>query len=118
LGLTYGGTPATGSYIRNGNLVSFRIYVNLSTVSNFGTGSYSLSLPYTPIQDYVFRDGGIHQNGHDAHFQLYGDADSTSRNLFLLYHSGSKDVPMDGNSPLKLTTKDIMYISGTYEIQP
>lgn len=115
-GLDYGGTPATGSYIRNGDLVSFRIYVDLSEVRDFGKGTYSLTLPYAPIQEYVFRDGAIHDRVNGNHYQMYADATPDTRVISLIYHSGRVDLPMDSNSPLKLENKDFFYISGTYEI--
>jgi hypothetical protein len=117
-GLVSTGTTSTCSYIRNGNLVSFRIYVSLATVTNFGSGKYFLSLPFAPIQDYVFRDGGIHDLSTGNHYQMYADADPYGIVLALMYHSGSVDVPMDSNSPLRLEARDYFYLSGTYEIAP
>lgn len=117
-GLSFSGTPATGSYIRNGDLVTFRIYLDLSTVEKFGTGNYTLSLPFSPAQNYVFRDGAIHDNAKERHFQMYGDAEVKSINLSLMYSEGSQDLFMNSLSPLELDTRDFMYISGTYEVAP
>jgi hypothetical protein len=123
----------TAAYIRNGNLVHFRIFVDASNVTDFGKGPYTLRLPFPPIQNYVFRDGGLHSDGlhsdglhsdgHEAgtagsgnHYQIYGDTDPNSTLIYLQYHSGSKDVPMDYNSPVKMSNTVQFYISGTYEI--
>ena len=125
----------SAAYIRNGNLVHFRISVDTSTVTEFGKGPYTLRLPFPPIQDYVFRDGGLHTGGSSAatagadnhygddnhygadnHYQIYGDTDPNSTLIYLEYHSGTKDVPMDTNSPVKMNNSVIFYISGTYEI--
>ena len=97
-------------------MINFRIKVNLSTVTNFGSGYYSLTLPFAPIDDYVFRDGGLHDLTANAHYQIYGDADASSTSLSLMYHSGAKDIWMDHNSPLALTTQDYFYVSGTYQV--
>jgi hypothetical protein len=103
--------------------VHFRISVDTSTVTEFGKGPYTLRLPFPPIQDYVFRDGGLHTGGSSAatagadnHYQIYGDTDPNSTLIYLEYHSGTKDVPMDYNSPVKMNNSVIFYISGTYEI--
>lgn len=108
----------SAGYIRNGNLVHFRIFVDTADVSDFGSGFYTLRLPFAPIQDYVFRDGGLHDGGHDNHYQVYGDAESGSTLMYLMYHSGSKDIPMDHDSPIRLSNKTTFYISGNYEIAP
>jgi len=107
-----------GAYIRNGNLVHFRIFVDTADVTDFGSGFYTLRLPFAPIQDYVFRDGGLHDGGHDNHYQVYADAESGSTLIYLMYHSGSKDVQMDHDSPIRLSNKTTFYISGNYEIAP
>jgi hypothetical protein len=112
----------SAAYIRNGNLVHFRIFVDTAKVEDFGRGPYTLRLPFPPIQNYVFRDGGIHTNGLSAetaggadHYQIYGDTDPESTVIYLEYHSGTRDVPMDYNSPVKMSNSVQFYISGTYE---
>jgi len=122
-GLTYTGTPATGSYMKMGKMVTFRIKVNCATVagasnSGFGSGQYSLTLPFAPVTDYVFRDGGIHHIGGPAHYQMSGDAEPGTTQLTLWYTaSQGQDQAMDYNSPHALQTPDHFYISGTYECQ-
>ena len=114
-GLTYTGTPATGTYIQIGKLVHFMIQVHCSTVTNFGTGTYTLTLPTAPLNDYAFRDGGLHSAGN--HYALMADADESSTVMNLYYTSSSgKDERMDKNSPKVLATTDYFYVSGTYLI--
>jgi hypothetical protein len=108
----------TAAYIRNGNLVHFRVFVDAASVRDFGRGKYTLRLPFAPIQDYIFRDGGIHHLATDNRYQIYGNATRGDSILHLMYHSGSKDVCMDSNSPFRLDTKTNFYISGTFEISP
>ena len=122
-GLTYTGTPATGSYMKMNKMVTFRIKVNCATVagasnSGFGSGQYYLTLPFAPVTDYIFRDGGIHHIGGPAHYQMSGDAEAGTTQLTLWYTtSQSQDQAMDYNSPHALQTPDHFYISGTYEAQ-
>lgn len=114
-GLTYTGDPVSSFYIKNGPLVHFRIYVSTATVTNFGTGKYTLTLPFKAVSDYVFRDAGLHANVVHEHYQISGDAEPNSNVLYLLYPSGARDVEMDHNSPFHLTQSEHFYISGTYE---
>ena len=120
-GLTYTGTPATGSYMKMGKMVTFRIKVDCATVagasnSGFGSGQYSLTLPFQPVTDYIFRDGGIHHINGPAHYQMSGDAEAGTTQLTLWYTaSQGQDQAMDYNSPHALQTPDHFYISGTYE---
>jgi len=115
-GLTYTGTPATGSYMKMGKMVTFRIKIQCATVSNFGSGQYSLTLPFAPASDYIFRDGGIHHVSGTAHYQMSGDAESGTTQLTLWYTaSQGQDQAMNHNSPHALQTADYFYISGTYE---
>jgi len=116
-GLTYTGTPATGSYMKIGKMVTFRIHVDFATVTNFGTGKYSLTLPFAPVAHYMFRDAGLHHTDPtpDDHYQIGGDAEPGSTTMSLYYSSGPQDIAMDFNSPHAIHTNDFMYISGTYE---
>lgn len=115
-GLAYTGTPAVGSYVKIGNLVTFHIQVTLTNVTNFGTGQYSITLPFAPIGDYAFRDGGIHAAGN--HYTVMADAEAGSTTMDLWYIAGTgQDQPMDHNSPHTLTTTNKFYINGTYIAQ-
>jgi hypothetical protein len=118
-GLTYTGTPATGTYTRFGNMIHFRIMVNCSTVTNFGTGQYHLTLPYAPLADYIFRDGGLHEIGN--HYAISGDAEDGTIDLPMYYPAKGtgnqvQDAPFNATAPKTLATTDYFYISGTYEI--
>lgn len=116
-GLTYTGTPTIASYILFGTLCHFRIRVNCTTVTNFGTGQYFLTLPFPPQDDYVFRDGGIHANT-GSHYALMADAEQGELAMSLWHPGpGGQDAITDHNSPHTLTVQDYFYVSGTYEIQ-
>lgn len=116
-GLTYTGTPVVGTYVLLGNICHFRIRFNLATVTNFGTGQYFTSLPFAPVDDYAFRDGGLHPDGD--HYSLMADAEegTVAMSLWTSGPSG-QDVPLTHNNPHPLTTATYFYVSGTYEIEP
>ncbi len=112
-GLVYGANTVSGNYVLIGDLVHFRIKFTLANVQSFGTGAYTVTLPFAPVADYIFRDGGLHSNGN--HYNVYLDADANSTTAELLYGAGNQEYDMDYNSPKVLTTSDFFYISGTYE---
>lgn len=116
-GLTITNNQATGNYTVINNIVFFRIRVPLTYASSFGTGSYSLTLPFAPAADFIVRDGVINDTSTSTKYtlSLHGTADSTSASL--KYTAGSQFYDVDYNSPFVLATNDVFIISGTYERQ-
>lgn len=115
-GLTYTGTPATGSYSRVGKMIFFTIRVNCATVTNFGTGDYSLTLPsgLTPsVHNLVV--GGSHHVASNAHYLLYLDIVPSTLTAELYYPVSNGTMQrMDYNSPHTLQIADFFYFSGMY----
>jgi hypothetical protein len=126
-GLDYSDNPVSAFYIKNGPLIHFRIHVSARSVRNFGTGEYTVTLPFKVASYYVFRDGAIDTRccqpntcpsincGPHDYYQISGAVDTDDYVLRLMYPSNTRDNPMDHNSPVKLGTEDSFYISGTYE---
>lgn len=113
---TFTGSPlVTGSYAKTGVLVYFRIEVELDNVTNFGTGQYYLTLPFTPGRDFVTRNGSLIRASNGTRYELSGQALAES-NMLRLYHadSSSHDNPFDHDSPHVLTVNDTFQISGLY----
>jgi len=117
-GLTYTGTPTTGQYQKVGKQIHFWIQVNCATVTNFGTGQYSVTLPTAPTFGYAFREGAIHDVSGGNHVQLMGDANTGNATLPLYYsyqHAGAlADTAFSQGNPITLTTSDFFYIAGNY----
>lgn len=115
-GLTFTGTPATGSYIKIGNLVNLQIDVLYTTVTNFGTGQYSLTLPF-PSKFHTDVYGG---SAHDTlptlrHYSLKGHLSPSSSTMTLWQHAGSgADEPMDFNTPINAEIQDKFHMSFSY----
>jgi hypothetical protein len=115
-GLAYTGTPATGFYSRVGKMVFFTIRVNCTTVTNFGTGNYSLTLP-TGLQPNINNliTGGLHHIASGDHYLLYMDFNGASLTAELYYpQSNGTMARMDHNSPHTLQTADFFYFTGMY----
>jgi len=107
--------PAAGSYVKLGNLVFFDIEVSLATISDFGSGNYTLTLPFASDSEFTVRSGGIHRGGSkDNHYNLLGEMTAGSSVMELKYASGTQDKAFDHNSPYSLTTAGEFHISGVY----
>jgi hypothetical protein len=119
-GLAYTGTPATGYYQKIGKSIFFTIRVNCTTVTNFGTGGYNVTLPFTPDNHYIFQNGGIHHAALTRHYTFTGDCNESSSTLELLtLRQHGTDLyldPLKQGTPVTLNTADYFYISGTYFI--
>lgn len=116
-GLTYTGTPATGYYIKIGNWVMVQIDVDFATVTNFGTGQYSLTIPFASKYHTDVYGGSVHDitpTGTD-HYSLKGHLVPSSTTMTIWdMASASKDEPMDHNSPFNLAVADRFHMSFSY----
>jgi hypothetical protein len=114
-GLTPTNRVGSGTYIKSGRFVHFQIQVSTTGVTNFGSGQYSLTLPFAPATDYVFRDGGIHDISTGKHYSISADAETGSTTMTLWHTStGGLDEVFDRAKPINLAVGDYYYISGTY----
>jgi hypothetical protein len=115
-GLAFTGTPATGTYIKIGNLVQVYLDVNFTNVTNFGSGQYSLTLPHPSKYHADVYGGSIHNTGSTTdHYSLKGHLLPTSSTMTLWYISGSsQDQIFDHNSPINLVTTDKFHMSFSY----
>lgn len=116
-GLAYTNTPATGSYIKIGNLVTVQIDVLFTNVSNFGTGAYSLTLPVASKYHTDVYGGSIHKitNQGIDHYSLKGHLSPTSSS-FTLWAIGSSaaDQAFNNNTPINIDTDDKFHMSFSY----
>jgi hypothetical protein len=116
-GLAYTNTPATGSYIKIGNLVIVQIDVIFTNVSNFGTGAYSLTLPFASKYHTDVYGGSLHKitNQGIDHYSLKGHLAPTSSN-FTLWAIGSSaaDQAFKNNAPVGIDTDDKFHMSFSY----
>jgi hypothetical protein len=116
-GLAFTGTPATGTYVKIGNLIQVQISVDFDNVSNFGTGQYSLTLPFPSKYHTDVYGGSIHDvvNQGVDHYSLKGHlSDNSSTFTIWNIKSSAADEPFDYNSPINLTTADLFHMSFSY----
>jgi hypothetical protein len=116
-GLAFTGTPVTGFYIKIGNFVQVQISVDFDNVSNFGTGQYSLTLPFPSKYHTDVYGGSVHDvvNQGVDHYSLKGHLDDGS-SIFTIWNikSSAADEPFDHNTPINLTTADLFHMSFSY----
>lgn len=134
-GMTYTGTGATAPayeshYVKNGQLVTFNIKVNLSTVTNFGTGQIKLNdaLPYAPLTTaanhfsaWSWVNPALPPDDLNGHIQMVADhlPNSTTLDLHWLTAATSNPKPVietifEQGIPSTLTTSSVIYLNGTY----
>ena len=115
-GLTFTGTPATGSYIKIGNFVILQIDVLYTTVTNFGSGQYSLTLPFASKYHTDVYGGSAHDTLPTLrHYSLKGHLSPSSSTMTLWQHAGSgADEPMDFNTPINAAVEDKFHMSFSY----
>ena len=119
-GLTFTGTPATGSYIKIGNFVIVQIDVIFTTVTNFGSGQYSLTIPFASKYHTDVYGGSIHDvvNQGVDHYSIKGHLSPTSTGMTIWsIGSSAKDEPFDHNSPFVLSTADKFHMSFSYIVE-
>lgn len=117
-------------YVKSGTMVSFVIEVDLSTVTNFGTGQYKLQLPFTPafgfnhFSGWAWADPNVSPDIGTGHTIINADTSGITSVLDLHYlkSAGGANAPireglfMQG-TPVTLTTISKIYVNGTYIMQ-
>jgi len=107
---------ATGSYVKNGLLVHVNISVPFTNVTNFGSGVYSLTLPFPTVHHGGMYGGTLHDTSTGSFYSLKGHYDASATSMTLWYQSVvTKDAEFDNNSPVELDTTDLIHFEFTYE---
>jgi hypothetical protein len=121
--------PAYNSYyVKDGYMVSFWIQINMTTVTNFGTGQFKVDLPFPPhvgtsnhFPGWVWYDPTGGDPDLANHIILNVDHLPGSQTLDLHWLGGDTPTPkpvreyvFTGTSPYTLNTASKIYINGTY----
>jgi hypothetical protein len=118
-GLAYSG-GVTGDHTVFGSQVFVNLNVLFTGVSNFGTGQYSITLPFTAAKHQDVFAGSVHDAGSPiVHWSLKGHLDAGSNVMTLWYLSAQgnklRDASFQYNDPFTLTTSDQFHLSFNYE---
>lgn len=132
-GLTFTGSGVTyptynSYYVKVGQLVTFNIAINLTTVTNFGTGQFKTALPFAPIASasnhfsaWAWVNPALPPDELNGHIQMVADhlPESQVLDLHWLLATTSNPKPIIESllvqgTPVTFTTASKMYINGTY----
>jgi hypothetical protein len=120
---TFNGAPLfTGSYVKTGPMVHFRIDVDFDNITSFGTGQYYLDLPFPAKHNYEFTAGCLHDLSVPRDYPMTGHVYAGESRMLLksLDASGNSAfaVPFTATSPVTLAVADNFHISGDYIFDP
>jgi hypothetical protein len=132
-GLTFTGSGEThpcynSYYVKHLQMVNFQISVNLSTITNFGTGQFKVELPFTPFETFanhfngwVWVNPSLPADDLNGHIIIQGDHLLGEKTLDLHWHKATTSSPkpviesiFSQGTPVTLTTSSIIQIGGTY----
>jgi len=116
---TTAGATTTGRYIVMDGLCYFRVNIDFSTCTNFGTGQYQITLPFPAVATMTQRSGTLRQATGNSLYHIAGITEiATSNTVHNLYYSGSTtDLAWKYNTPVGATTVTSHFdLSGWYEI--
>jgi hypothetical protein len=116
---TFNGDPLfTGSYVKTGPMVHFRIDVDFDNITSFGTGQYYLDLPFAAKHNYEFTAGCLHDISATRDYPMTGHIYAGESRMLLksLDASGNSAfaVPFTATAPITLAVADNFHISGDY----
>lgn len=125
-GTTY---PTYNSYfVKAGQLVTFWIAVDFSTVTNFGTGQFKLQLPFPPVDNtanhfpaWCWINPALPPDDLNGHIQLVADHLPAEQTLDLHWLQATTSNPkpiietlLSQGNPVTFTTVSRLYVNGTY----
>ena len=120
-GNTLSGTVTTGSYVKQGLIVHFRVNVDFANTIHFDSianTQYQFTLPFPTESTITIRGGTLHQTNGQSLYHIAGITDITYSNSTMnLYYSGSTtDLPWRYPTPVGATSNTSHFdISGAYE---
>lgn len=117
-GFIQSSNPATGKYIEQGKLVTVYLNIPFSSTTNFGTGQYSIKLPFVSQNHTDMWAGTLHNTSSQDFYSLKGHINAGS-DIMTIWALAStlKDEPFKYNYPIVLDQTDLFHMSFTYEMQ-
>jgi hypothetical protein len=98
-------------------MVVVHMEVPFSNVTNFGTGIYSLTLPFPVARHMDMYAGTLHDADTNSFYTLKGHVETAGASSMTLWYQSvvTKDAEFDVNSPILLTTSDFFHMNFIYE---
>jgi hypothetical protein len=112
----FNGTPLfDGSYVKHGPLVYFRVNIDMSNITQFGSGQYYVTLPFNAKYDTYISSGHLHKYSNAKEYSIHGDVVAGSNRLNLYYtNSNGQEDEFTQSSPIGLAQQDVFHIAGSY----
>jgi len=116
---TFTGAPLfTGSYVKTGPMVHFRIDVDFDNITSFGTGQYYLDLPFPAKYNYEFTAGCLHDISATRDYPITGHIYAGESRMLLKSMDASGNttyaIPFTATAPTTLNVADNFHVSGDY----
>jgi hypothetical protein len=110
---------ATGTYLKYGKVVVVHLNVPFTNVTNFGTGQYSVSLPFSVAHHMTIDSGTLHDTDTNSFYSMRGHVENAGDSSMTLWYQSlvTKDAEFDNNSPVTLTSDDFFHMSFVYETE-
>lgn len=110
-------SASTGTYMKYGRMVLCNLDIDFTNVTNFGTGQYSVTLPFPVVRETDMFAGTLHDTSTSGYYTLKGHVDSPGSSVMTLWYLSvvTKDAEFDRNSPFELDTTDHLHMSFIYE---
>lgn len=116
-GLVQSSNLATGTYVEMGKLVHVTITIPFSNISSFGSGQYSVSLPFPSARHGDVFAGSLHDTDSLKFYSLKGHHEANSEEMSLwILGASSFDEPFSQTIPTLLDNTDLIHLSFIYEI--
>jgi hypothetical protein len=113
-GLTAVGSPGAGIYTKYGQDVNATITVNMTNVTNFGSGQYTISLPVVPIgAGEILIPGTVSVGGVSYNIVAVASGGSAIANLWYMGTNGLRTA-MTATAPITLTTGGVIFLNGSF----
>jgi len=132
-GLTFTGSNSTyptynSYYVKAGQLVTFWIQIDMTTVTNFGTGQFKVDLPFAPLatasnhfNGWLWVNPALPADELNGHIQVVADHLTGSQTLDFHWLKATTANPkpiiesiLSQDTPVTLTTASRLYVNGTY----
>jgi hypothetical protein len=116
---TFTGTPLfTGSYVKEGPMVHFRIDVDMDNITSFGSGQYYMNLPFSSKYNYQFAAGCLHDISTGTDYPIFGHVLAGSKQMLLKsidsHANSAYNVAFTPTAPFTLAVADNFHIAGDY----
>ena len=116
---TFSGAPLfTGTYVKHGPTVHFRIDVDMDNITNFGTGQYYMDLPFPSKYNYQFAAGCLHDMSTGRNYPIFGHVLAGQSRMLLrsidAQGNTAYNVAFTSTTPVTLAITDNFHIAGDY----